>query len=213
MVHARGASKRFVSLATAIRNRQTAWEPSSKRLEPYPSPSETDVQVAVMKVGQYPEPSVDLPKALEKNLGKDAAALYRKGLICRNYGYGLAAAVYIRRVVEDKTNELIEVAAQLAESHDVAAESVARMREIGSSTEYTRYEDKLQVAATVFPDSLRVGGMNPLKDAVWPRQQSHTRPRRGRMRRDSRPDKGCVRLHFYRSESASRGQKTFCRQI
>lgn len=130
---------------------------------PYPPPSEIDVVVAVMKVGQYPEPSVDLPKGLEKNLGKDGATLYRKALICRNSGYGLAAAGYIRRVVEDKTNELIEIAAQLAESHDVGGELVARMRQIGSSTEYTRYEDKLQVAATVFPDSLRVGGMNPLK--------------------------------------------------
>jgi hypothetical protein len=127
------------------------------------SPSVASVLVGVMKLGQYPEPSVALPKALEKNLGKDAAVLYRKGLVSRNSGFGLAAAVYMRRVVEDKTNELIEVAAQLAESHNVDAVTVAEMRATANSTEYTPYEDKLKIAATVFPDSLKVGSMNPLK--------------------------------------------------
>ena len=118
--------------------------------------------VGVMKIGEYPPPSVALPPALSKNLGPDAAALYRKGLQCRNNGFGLAAVGYIRRVVEDKTNELIEVAAALAESHGVDAALVAKMRQAASSIEYTRYEDKLQFAATVFPDSLKVGSINPL---------------------------------------------------
>jgi hypothetical protein len=126
-------------------------------------PAKTSVLIGVQKIGQYPSPSVTLPKALEKNLGNDAAGLYRKALICRNNGYGLAAAVYMRRVVEDKTNELIEVAAQLAELHSAGAETVAIMRAAANSKEYTPYEDKLKIAATVFPDSLKVGSINPLK--------------------------------------------------
>jgi hypothetical protein len=47
------------------------------------------VPTKVMKVGQYPELSIKVPKALEKNLGKDATALYRKGITSRNCGYGL----------------------------------------------------------------------------------------------------------------------------
>jgi hypothetical protein len=121
------------------------------------------VVVGVLKVGQYPAPSVALPKGLEKNLGLEASSLYRKALICKNNGFGLAAASYIRRVVEDKTNEVIEVAAQLAESHAIDASVVAKMRVIGSSTDYTPYEEKLKIAATVFPDSLKVGSINPLK--------------------------------------------------
>jgi hypothetical protein len=43
-----------------------------------------------------------------------AEILYRNALICRNRGMGLAAVAYMRRLVEDKTNELISVAADYA---------------------------------------------------------------------------------------------------
>ncbi len=128
-----------------------------------PPLSKFQVVVGVMKIGQYPAPSVALPPALAKNLGPDAAALYRKGLQCRNNGYGLAAVSYIRRVVEDKTNELIEVAAKLAESYGEATAIVAKIRDAANSVDYTPYEEKLKIAATVSPDSLKVGDINPLK--------------------------------------------------
>jgi hypothetical protein len=117
----------------------------------------------VLKVGQYPAQSINLPNDLTRNLGKNATELYKKALINRNNGYGLGSIVYTRRVVEDKTNELIEVAAQLAESHSIDAETVAKMRAAAVSTDYTPYEEKLKVASTVFPDSLKVGDVNPLK--------------------------------------------------
>lgn len=128
-----------------------------------PQPSTREMLVKIMKVGQYPEPSISLPDGLEKNLGKDCAALYRKSLICRNIGYGLAAAGYIRRVVEDKTNELIEVVAKSAEAHGVDAKKVKEIRAAANSAAgYTRYEEKLKIAGAVFPDSLKVGNKNPL---------------------------------------------------
>ena len=125
-------------------------------------PSTHNVLVSVMKIGQYPEPTVGIPKGVSKNLGKNATALYRKSLICRNHGFGLAAVAYMRRVVEDKTNELIEIAAKLAESHGIDSSTISKMREAADSTKYTSYEEKLNVAATVFPQSLIVGGANPL---------------------------------------------------
>jgi hypothetical protein len=83
----------------------------------------------VLKVGQYPALSVSIPKALEKNLGKDAAALYRKALISRNQGFGVGAVTYIRRVVEDKPDELLEVVAQNAETLNVDTNTVAKIRQ------------------------------------------------------------------------------------
>ena len=83
---------------------------------PQSPPSQASVLVRVMKVGQFPRPSIAIDKSLERNLGEASAALYKKGLISKNMGYGLAAASYIRRVVEDKTNELIDISATLAES-------------------------------------------------------------------------------------------------
>lgn len=129
---------------------------------PLPPPL-VDFAIEVMKVGQYPEPAIALPDALEKNLGKDSAILYRRSLICRNVGYGLAAAGYIRRVVEDKTNELIEVVASYAEVEGVDPAKVAEIRAAANSASgYTPFEEKLKIAGAVFPDSLRVGGKNPL---------------------------------------------------
>lgn len=126
-------------------------------------PSKTSVVVEVVKVGQYPAPSVSLPKGLEKGLGKEAAELYRRALVCRNSGYGLAAVGYVRRVVEDKTNDLIEVAAQLAEASGVDAATVTEIRAAADSKKYTAYEKKLEHAAAVFPESLKVGSINPLQ--------------------------------------------------
>lgn len=116
----------------------------------------------LMKIGQLPMLTAEIPKGLQECIGENASALYRKALVCRNNGYGLGAAVYFRRVVEDKTNELIEVAASLAESYDVAPEIVAKMRGAGDSEVYTPYEEKLRVASTVFPENLKVNGINPL---------------------------------------------------
>jgi hypothetical protein len=133
---------------------------SSRPTDP---PAVVNVVTQVMKVGQYPAPSVTLPKDLERNLGEDAAQFYRRARICRNNGFGLAAATYIRRVVEDKTNELIELAAEVAESHQLDEATVAAIRLAADSTVYTRFEDKLQYASTVFPATLLVGDYNPLK--------------------------------------------------
>jgi hypothetical protein len=123
-------------------------------------PTTTTIVTKVQKIGQYPALSIDVSKGLEKNLGQNAISLYKKGLINRNSGYGLGAVTYIRRVVEDKTDELIEVAAQLAESHNVDALIVKRIR--AAATERTTYDMKLKIAATVLPDALIIDGVNPL---------------------------------------------------
>jgi hypothetical protein len=134
---------------------------STVRLPNTPPPMVT-VVTKVQKFGQYPAQSIDVPNGLQKNLGEEAINLYKKGLVNRNSGYGLGAVTYIRRVVEDKTDELIEVAAQLAESHNVDAAIVKKIR--SAMTERTTYDQKLKIAATVLPDALIVEGVNPLAE-------------------------------------------------
>jgi hypothetical protein len=114
---------------------------------------------ASMKVGQFPMQSVRVANSLAKRLG-ESATLYRKALTCRNEGYGLAAVAYFRRVVEDKTNELIDVVADAAEAHSVPAVEVTKIR--AAKNEKT-YEDKLSVAAHAIPEVLRPHGANPFQ--------------------------------------------------
>jgi hypothetical protein len=116
----------------------------------------------IQKIGQYPAQSINVPLRLQKSLGEEGVSLYKKGLINRNEGYGLGALTYIRRVVEDKTNELIEVAAQLAESHHVDTETVNKIR--AAATERTTYDQKLKIASTIFPAALLIEGVNPLAE-------------------------------------------------
>ena len=141
--------------------RPTKVRPASSFGDVIPTGTVT-VVTKVQKIGQYPAQSIDVPKGLENNLGEEAINLYKKSLINRNSGYGLGAVTYIRRVVEDKTNELIDVAARLAESHNVDAEIVKQIR--ASAQERTTYDQKLKIAATVLPNSLLIEGVNPLAE-------------------------------------------------
>src|SRR5260370_4829061 len=49
----------------------------------------------MMKVGQHPEPSIAIPKPLEKSL-KNYAQPYRKGLISFDQSYGMQTASCVR---------------------------------------------------------------------------------------------------------------------
>lgn len=122
--------------------------------------TERDYSTQVVKIGQYPALSITIPKTLQTNLGEMASGLYKKSLVCRNTGYGLVAVTYVRRVVEDKTDELIEVVCQLAESHNVESKIIEQIR--NAKNERTTYDNKLKIAATVLPKSLIIDGVNPL---------------------------------------------------
>lgn len=112
-----------------------------------------------MKVGQFPMQAVRVPNSIEKRLGA-SADFYRKALTSRNEGYGIAAVAYFRRVVEDKTNELIDIVAEAAEAYSVPADEVKKIR--AAKNEKT-YEDKLKVAAEAIPEVLKPDGANPFQ--------------------------------------------------
>jgi hypothetical protein len=147
--------------------RLTDFEERTKRVAqasglrvPPPPPITERVSTKVVKIGQYPPQSIEIPKALRKSLGESAGGFYRKALLNRNQGFGLGAISYVRRVVEDKTDELIEAAAQVAESHKINAETVEQIR--NAKTAKMPYEDKLKLASLVLPDVLLIDGINPL---------------------------------------------------
>jgi hypothetical protein len=61
------------------------------------------------KFGQYPAFEINPPKELAKALTPERLALYKKGKTSRHHGYGLGALVYFRRLVEDTTDELLDL--------------------------------------------------------------------------------------------------------
>ncbi len=114
--------------------------------------------VMLTKVGQTPTPSIAIPREVEEAFGEQSE-LYKRALICRNQGYGVAAVAYLRRIVEDHTNELIEIAADLSQSTGAPAAQVEKIR---AAKNEKRYQDKLKVASDQVPEALRPGGANPL---------------------------------------------------
>lgn len=116
----------------------------------------------MMKVGQYPPQEERVPKTLESRLSPSDLDLYRKALRSRTFGYGLAAFAYLRRVVEDRTNELLDLIADAA-THQ--GESVDLAKRVAEAKASYQFDQKVALAAEILPVSLKPGGLNPL-DAI-----------------------------------------------
>jgi len=115
------------------------------------------IECIIQKIGQHPAPSITITRGLANHLG-DSATLYRKALISRNQGYGIAAVAYLRRIVEDKTDELIDIVGQLARGRGLPETDI---QAILAAKKQQTYSDKLKVASEVIPATLRPGGSNP----------------------------------------------------
>lgn len=113
---------------------------------------------AVRKIGQVPPEDIQVPAELVDRLG-GSASHYKKAMICRNANYGIGALAYLRRVVDEKTDELIEVMAELSRTYSASEEEIQTLLDAKTQS---RYDQKLEVAAELIPAALRPGGVNPL---------------------------------------------------
>jgi len=111
------------------------------------------------KVGQIPEPSIDVPGDLRKALGKDDIKLYKRAKICTNQSYGIAACIYLRRLLENRITPLLESILQVRREQGADEAELNRIEEITQGTIAT---DKINLAGEVVPESLRVEGDNSL---------------------------------------------------
>jgi len=114
-------------------------------------------QGCFLKVGQDPPLSILPP--IELKLALDDLELYKKGLTSRNNAFGIGALAYLRRVVENRMNELLDLVAEAAKvSGNMSPERTANLsdvRRIGS------FEDKAKLAGAILPNQLKPGGHNP----------------------------------------------------
>jgi hypothetical protein len=113
---------------------------------------------AVKKVGQEPAASIEIPADLSERLGATGEH-YKKALVCRNSNYGIGAVAYMRRVIEEKTDELIDVVIELAQTYGVDTDTLESLM---MAKEQARYEDKLRIASELIPSAVRPEGVNPV---------------------------------------------------
>jgi len=119
---------------------------------------ENPLSLSIQKIGQYPPQEIRPSKALETALGKQHTSFYVKGVTCRHHSFGIGALAYLRRIIEEKTDEMLDLLAQAL--RDCGAEEASVNRVLESKRE-RQFENKVRTAAEVLPPHLRPGGHNP----------------------------------------------------
>ena len=113
-----------------------------------------------IKVGQYPELEERVPDTLKQALDVDDLKLYKNALRMRNFNLGVAAVAYMRRVIENRMNDMLEILHEAAITHNARADLIARHKEM---KEEKRFGVKVDYAGDLLPASLRPPGKpNPM---------------------------------------------------
>jgi hypothetical protein len=120
--------------------------------------SVTDEGGSFTKIGQFPPLETNIIDELERQLEPKDSEYYRKAMICRNSLYGLAALAYLRRVVEDTMNNLLDLVSEAAKASNYAADELSKIEEVKTNK---RFDSKAEFAAKILPTQLKPGGHNP----------------------------------------------------
>lgn len=113
----------------------------------------------VTKSGQMP---LWLPR-VEKDIAQELGTslfFYQRGLRCLNESFGIGACAYFRRMVEDYVNPLLRLLREFKAEQGANAKQLAEIDEVISSKDFSA---KTKYASEICPESLNVGGINPLK--------------------------------------------------
>jgi hypothetical protein len=113
--------------------------------------------IAVEKVGQWPKMEVRAPKLLEQALGTHVS-VYRRALTSRHQGYGIGAVAYLRRIVEETIDTLLDLVAEVLKLESGNEGQVARLEEAKKGKVF---DEKVKLAGDALPAHLRPGGINP----------------------------------------------------
>jgi hypothetical protein len=114
-----------------------------------------------VKVGQYPELEERVPRELEQALGARDLKFYKNALRLRNFNLGLASAAYMRRVVENRMNDMLDILHEAAVAHNLPEELLKRHEEVKKDKSFAV---KIDYAGELLPQYLRPAGKpNPMR--------------------------------------------------
>ncbi|HKF00676.1 MAG TPA: hypothetical protein VKB49_00135 [Candidatus Sulfotelmatobacter sp.] len=107
------------------------------------------------KVGQWPPLEERVPDALKKVLDKEDLDFYKNALRMRNYNMGIAAVAYLRRVVENRINDVLDVLAEAAQESSFAAEELKKIKAVKESYRFDAKIDYAAKASAAAPAPIR----------------------------------------------------------
>lgn len=119
-----------------------------------------DEQFKFFKVGQWPPLDEKVPAELNKLLDEEDLKLFRTAIRLRNFNLGLGAVAYLRRVVENRMDDILDVLHESAKEHKAPAELLDKLGDIKAAR---RFSDKVDYAACLLPETLHPEGLpNPI---------------------------------------------------
>jgi hypothetical protein len=123
------------------------WEQRAERQENF-----------IVKCGQYPEIETLIDPDLEKSISPEDVILLKKAIRARNFNFGLASVAYLRRVVENQIEPLIE---KLLLDKKGGGEKMKT--KVEKAKKDRGFRKLLELAGNILPDYLKPnGGQNPL---------------------------------------------------
>ncbi len=112
------------------------------------------------KVGQYPELEERVSDTLKTALSAEDLKVYKNALRMRNFNLGIAAVAYMRRVVENRMSDMLEVLHEAARVHNAPPEVLSKHEEMMKEK---RFSVRVDYAGDLLPESLRPKGQpNPM---------------------------------------------------
>lgn len=113
-----------------------------------------------LKIGQYPAQEDFIGATLKGILNPDDLRMYQHALRMRNFNMGIAAVAYLRRVVENRINDMIDILHEAAIIHKANKETLDRLQEVKAEK---RFSEKVDYAGRLLPSNLRPAGKpNPM---------------------------------------------------
>ncbi len=82
------------------------------------------------KVGQLPPFDISVPRDIEKRFGEDGVELFKKAQISIHQSYGIGACIYLRRIIEDQINPLLEIHLETRRDEGAGEDELAKIQNI-----------------------------------------------------------------------------------
>jgi hypothetical protein len=111
----------------------------------------------ILKCGQFPEIETLVDPDLERSISADDVVLLKKAIRARNFHFGLASVAYLRRVVENQIDPLVDRLLQ-----DRKGNSEKMRAAITKAKKDRGFRKRLELIGKILPPYLKPnGGQNP----------------------------------------------------
>jgi len=113
----------------------------------------------IQKIGQFPPLDISIPEYIKKVIGKEYEDYFKKGRISENFGFGIGAHAYYRRIIEGIIDDLLDKISNLLP--DIEKEKYEEALTKAKKTKNAA--EKIEIVKDLIPPILIQDRYNPLR--------------------------------------------------